>query len=300
MNTAGMLFLTPEIEMNAEEFRLLRDFVYQHCGLHFTEDAKYLLEKRLGKRLLQHNLKSFKDYYYFLRYNPNKDQELSEVVDQLTTNETYFFREDFQLRTFVEEILPEIRQRKEAQGERSLRIWSAGCSSGEEPYTIAMLLLDRPWLKSWQVEIIGTDISQRVLHLARQGVYGEASFRNTEDIQRSRFFNRVENEKFQVRDEVKRLVSISHLNLFDTGRIALLGRMDVVFCRNVIIYFDASGKKKVIDSFFQRLLPEGYLLLGHSESLINLSTAFRLRHFKHDMVYQKPDSRQATTAEAAR
>lgn len=273
--------------MDAEEFRLLRDFVYQHCGLHFTEDSKYLLEKRLSKRLSHHNLKTFKDYYYFLRYNPHKEQELSEVVDLLTTNETYFFREDFQLRTFVEEILPELRKRKEQEGKRQLRIWSAGCSSGEEPYTLAMLLLDQPWLQSWRVEVIGTDISQRVLQMARQGLYSETSFRTTDQVYKRRFFTEVDG-KARVNDEVRDLVTISHLNLFDHARVALLGRMDVIFCRNVIIYFDQDGKKKVIDHFFQRLNPEGFLLLGHSESLINISNAFQLRHFKHDMVYQKP------------
>jgi chemotaxis protein methyltransferase CheR len=282
-----MLFLTPEIPMSADEFRLLRDFVYQHCGLNFTEDSKYLLVKRLGKRLQLHNLKTFKDYYYFLRYNPNKDQELTEVIDQLTTNETYFFREDFQLRTFVEDVLPEVRKRKELEGKKTLRIWSAGCSSGEEPYTIAMLLLNLPWLKSWRIEVIGTDISQRVLHMAREGVYGEASFRSTDALLKQQFFVDYEG-KSRIKDEVRNLVSISHLNLFDTTRIALLGKMDVIFCRNVIIYFDPAGKKNVIENFFQRLVPDGFLLLGHSESLINLSTSFQLRHFQHDMVYQKP------------
>lgn len=279
--------------MSMEEFRLLRDFVYQHCGLNFTEDSKYLLEKRLGRRLQAHKLQSFKDYYYFLRYKSDKDQELSEVVDLLTTNETYFFREDYQLRTFAEEILPEIRARKEAAGDRRLRIWSAGCSSGEEPYTLAMILLDQPWLNAWRVEIIGTDISQKVLHLARQGEYGENSFRSTNPVHRQRFFTD-SGDKSRIRDEVKNLVTISHLNLFDHARIALLGKMDVIFCRNVIIYFDLDGKKKVIDSFFQRLHPQGFLLLGHSESLINLSTSFQLRHFQHDMVYQKPGLSAAT------
>jgi chemotaxis protein methyltransferase CheR len=281
-----MLFLSPEIPMSMDEFRLLRDFIYQHCGLNFTEDSKYLLEKRLGRRLQLHKLKNFKDYYYFLRYKPDKEQELSEVVDLLTTNETYFFREDYQLRAFAEEILPEIRKRKEATGDKQLRIWSAGCSSGEEPYTLAMILLDQTWLSSWRVEIIGTDISQKVLQMARQGEYGETSFRNTDQVYKRRFFSDA-GDKLRIKDEVKNLVTISHLNLFDSARITLLGRMDVVFCRNVIIYFDLDGKKKVIDNFFQRLHPEGYLLLGHSESLINLSTSFQLRHFQHDMVYQK-------------
>ncbi|TLM62074.1 MAG: protein-glutamate O-methyltransferase CheR [Deltaproteobacteria bacterium] len=282
-----MLFLGPDIQMSLEEFRLFRDFVYQHCGLHFTEDSKYLLEKRLAKRLQQHNLKSFKDYYYLLRYSPAKDQEMTEVVDLLTTNETYFFREDFQLRTFREEILPELRERKERAGNLQLRIWSAGCSSGEEPYTIAMMLLDQPWLHNWRVEVIGTDISQRVLQLARQGIYGESAFRATDAGYRQRFFTTEPDGRSRVRDEVRRLVTVSHLNLFDSARVALLGRMDIIFCRNVIIYFDLNGKKKVVETFHQRLQPEGFLLLGHSESLINVTTAFRLRHFRHDMVYQK-------------
>jgi chemotaxis protein methyltransferase CheR len=282
-----MLFFAPEIPMNDEEFRLLRDFVYQHCGLHFTDDSKYLLEKRLGKRLQHHGLKSFKDYYYLLRYNRQNDQELSEVIDSITTNETYFFREDFQLKTFTEEILPEIRLRKEKEGTKRIRIWSAGCSTGEEPYTIAMLILEMAGFHDWQIDIIGTDISQRVLQAARKGVYGASSFRATDPAFRSRYFAETEG-KFRIADRVKSLVTISHLNLFDFPRVALLGKMDVIFCRNVIIYFDQVAKKKVIESFFNRLRPEGFLLLGHSESLMSISNAFRLRHFAHDMVYQVP------------
>lgn len=284
-----MLFFTPEIPMSSEEFRLLRDFVYQYCGLHFAEESKYLLEKRLAKRLQHHRLKNFKDYYYLLRYNANKDQELVELVNLLTTNETYFFREDFQLKTFADEILPELKARKEASGDRRIRIWSAGCSTGEEPYTLAMLVLDSPEFDDWQVDIIGTDISQRVLQVARKGVYSESSFRSTPATYRDRYFQPYEN-KYRIDDEVKKLVSISHLNLFDAPRVSLLGRMDAIFCRNVIIYFDLAAKKRVIDSFHQRLRPGGFLLLGHSESLMNISTAFQLRHFTHDMVYQKPET----------
>lgn len=284
-----MLFSAPDIAMSEDEFRLLRDLVYEHCGLHFSEDSKYLLEKRLGKRLRHHGLDSFKDYYYLLRYNPDRDQELTEVIDALTTNETYFFREEFQLKTFIRDILPEIRQQKEKEGDRRLRIWSAGCSSGEEPYTIAMLLLDVPFLHDWKIDIIGTDISQKVLHLARKGIYGQASFRSTSPADRRRFFTETEG-KFRISDRVKNLVTISHLNLFDPLRVALLGKMDIVFCRNVIIYFDLAAKKRVIDTFYQRLKPGGFLLLGHSESLMNISNVFQLRHFTHDMVYQRPPS----------
>jgi len=282
-----MLFFSPETAMSEEEFRLLRDFIYKHCGLNFAEESKYLLEKRLNKRLQQHALKSFKDYYYLLRYSPQKEQELTEAIDLLTTNETYFFREDFQLRTFVNEILPELRARKERNNDRRLRIWSAGCSSGEEPYTLAMLLHDQPGFSDWQIEIIGTDISQKVLAMARKGLYGASSFRCTEPSYKRRFFTETDG-KFKIDDRIKRMVTVSHLNLLDTSRVAMLGVMDVVFCRNVIIYFDQLAKKRVVDSFFQRLRPEGFLLLGHSESLMNLSNSFMLRHFTDDMVYQRP------------
>lgn len=282
-----MLFFAPDIPLPDEEFRLLRDFVYQHCGLSFHEENRYLFEKRLSKRLQQHQLKSFKDYYYLLRYSPQRENELTELVNLLTTNETYFFREDFQLKTFVREVLPEIHAQKEREGSRSLRIWSAGCSSGEEPYTLAMLLLDMPAFHGWNIEIIGTDISQRVLTLARKGVYGSSSFRTTSDDYLRRFF--VESEgKYKIVDRVKNLVTISHLNLFDATKVSLLGKMDAIFCRNVIIYFDAPGKKRVIDTFYQRLRSDGFLLLGHSESLMNISNLFTLRHFTHDMVYQRP------------
>ncbi len=277
----------PEIPMSDEDFRLIRDLVYSHCGLFFDNDSKYLLEKRLGKRLSLHNLGGYREYYHLLRYNRVRDQELSDIMDILTTNETYFFREAFQLKAFTDEIMPELIAGKEKKGERTLRIWSAGCSSGEEPYTIAMLLLELGCCRGWRVEIIGTDISHRVLQLARRGVYGKSSFRVTDEAYIRKYF-REEDGNLKVVDAVKELVTVSHLNLFDQNRLALLGRMDVIFCRNVIIYFDQPAKNKVVETFYRMLRESGFLLLGHSESLMNISTAFTLRHLKNDMVYQKP------------
>jgi chemotaxis protein methyltransferase CheR len=212
---------------------------------------------------------------------------MSDLMDILTTNETYFFREAFQLKALTDEILPEIKAAKEKKGEKTLRIWSAGCSTGEEPYTIAMLILKMGCFQGWRVEIIGTDISHRVLLHSRKAVYGKSSFRATEDHYIKSYFQEQENGN-KVNDEVRELVTISHLNLFDQNRLALLGRMDVIFCRNVIIYFDQAAKKRTIENFYRMLYDGGYLLLGHSESLMNISTAFALRHLKNDMVYQKP------------
>jgi chemotaxis protein methyltransferase CheR len=282
-----MLFPDTDITMNDEEFRLIRDIIYSHCGLFFDNDTKYLLEKRLSRRVQMFNLQCFKEYYHFLKYDRKKDQELSDLMDILTTNETYFFREAFQLKALTEEILPELKLRKEQRGEKSLRIWSAGCSTGEEPYTIAMLIMEMDCFRGWRVEIIGTDISHRVLQQSRKAVYGKSSFRTTEERYVKRFFQEQEGG-FRVNDEVRELVTISHLNLFDQNRLALLGKMDVIFCRNVIIYFDQAAKKRIIESFYRMLQEGGYLLLGHSESLMNVSTAFALKHLKNDMVYQKP------------
>jgi chemotaxis protein methyltransferase CheR len=274
--------------MSEEEFLLLRDIVYSHCGIFFDNDSKYLLEKRLSRRLTALNLSTFRDYYQYLKYNRKKDQELMDIMDILTTNETYFFRESFQLKAFTDEIIPELIKAKRDSGLRSLRIWSAGCSTGEEAYTIAMLLHDIRELRDWKIEIIGTDISQRVLQHARRAVYGKSSFRATDEEYVKRFFIQQE-DGLKICDEIRNLVTISHLNLFDTNRMIMLGKMDLIFCRNVIIYFDIAAKKRVVESYFNSLCDGGYLLLGHSESLMNITTLFTLRHFKNDMIYQKPE-----------
>jgi len=267
-------------------FRLIRDFVHDYCGIYFDDGSKFLLERRLSRRLEQHRLKTFEEYYHFLRYDRKREEELTILVDNLTTNETYFFRESPQLRAFSEEILPELRQT--LTDRKVLRIWSAGCSTGEEPYTIAMLLLESgDWWRDWQVEILGSDINQRVLHTARKGVYKKSAHRATTPEMIAKYFVE-EKDDYRIVDRVKELVSFSYLNLLDPHKTSLISNMDIIFCRNVIIYFDKEAKKKVIESFYNKLREGGYLLLGHSESLINISNAFVLRTLKNDMVYQRP------------
>ncbi len=275
------------IPLPDDTFRLLRDFIHSYCGIFFDDGSKFLLERRLSRRLEQHRLKNFEEYYRFLRYDRKREEELNVLIDNLTTNETYFFRENPQLRAFSEEILPELR---ESLAERKvLRIWSAGCSTGEEPYTIAMLLLESgDWWRDWQVEILGSDINQRVLHTARKGVYKKTSHRATSPEMLAKYFVAEDKGDYRIIDQVKELVSFSSLNLLDPVKTNLISNMDIIFCRNVIIYFDKEAKKKVIESFSNKLREGGYLLLGHSESLINLSNAFVLRTLKNDMVYQKP------------
>lgn len=268
-------------------FRLLRDLIHDYCGIYFDDGSKFLLQRRLTRRLEQRQLGSFEQYYHFLRYDRKRDEELAVLVDNLTTNETYFFREVSQLRAFSEEILPELRERLAAR--KRLRIWSAGCSTGEEPYTIAIMLLESgDWWRDWEIEIIGSDINQRVLHTARKGVYKKNSHRATSPEMLSRYFLDDGKGDYRIVDRVRELVSFNYVNLLDPFKTSLIRDLDVIFCRNVIIYFDQKAKRKVIESFWEKLREGGYLLLGHSESLINISSAFTLRTLKHDMVYQKP------------
>jgi chemotaxis protein methyltransferase CheR len=273
------------IHLPEDVFRLIRDLIRDYSGIYFDDESRYLLEKRLSRRVRNHHFASFRDYFRHLLYDRNRNEELALIIDVLTVNETYFFREQSQLKTFSEEILSELRDIN--RDKKKLRIWSAGCSTGEEPYTIAMLVLENGNFNGWNVEIFGSDINQRVLQVARSGIYRKNSFRTTEPYFINKYFKE-ENSLFRISDNVKQYVNFSHLNLLDPFKVRLVGTMDVIFCRNVLIYFDQMSRKKVVEIFYERLMNGGYLLLGHAESLINLSTAFTLRHFKHDMVYQKP------------
>ena len=278
------------IPLSEDVFRLLRDIIREYCGLYFDDDSRYLVEKRLSRRVRMRHLDNFRDYYRFILYDRNSRDELTEIMDVLTVNETYFFREQNQLRAFSEEILEELKEKNKAK--RTLRIWSAGCSTGEEPYTIAMLINEKESFAGWDIEIHGSDINQRVLQVARRGIYRKNSFRTTEFYYKSRYFVEEEEGAYKISDSIKKLVTFSYLNLLDPYKTRFLGKMDVILCRNVLIYFDGVSRKKVIDNFYDRLVDDGYLLLGHAESLMNISTAFALKHLRNDMVYRKPSEKR--------
>ncbi|MCP4675875.1 MAG: protein-glutamate O-methyltransferase CheR [Deltaproteobacteria bacterium] len=271
--------------MSLERFRLIRDMINSRYGIYFSDENRFLVESRLNERLVHLGLESFDDYHRYLKYNVNGSAEIEDAIDLLTTNETYFFREDYQLRSFVRDILPELRHRLASR--KRLMIWSAGCSSGEEAYTIAMLILNSGLFRDWEVRIFGSDVSRRVLNRARRGVYSASSFRTTSPRMVERYFVDVPDGR-RVKDEVKTLCHFGHLNLLDEERIVFLGSVDVIFCRNVFIYFDKRSKLRAISLLHDRLNPEGYLLLGHTESLLNLSTAFEIVHLSEDLVYRRP------------
>lgn len=278
------LSLNHHLDLPDDVFRLMRDQIYKRTGMWFADTSKYLLQKRLSPRARELNFDSFQKYFYFLQYDPRADAEFDQIYDLVTTNETYFFREPAQLAAFAEEIVPDILSRKSV---KKIRIWSAGCSSGEEPYSIAMLLTEAGYYDHAVFEIFASDINQQVLAKARRGNYRESAFRATDAPLRDKYFSANDDGSWRIHDDIRNRISFGRLNLYDEARVSLLGHLDIIFCRNVIIYFDDISKKVVVSNFYNRLTEDGYLLLGHSESLISLSTQFKLRHLKHDMVYQK-------------
>jgi chemotaxis protein methyltransferase CheR len=309
------------ITLRPDEFRLLRDLFATRVGLQFGPESRFALERRLRERLMVLKLASFAEYHHYLRFGSHAADEWDEAVDLLTTNETYFFREDRQLRAIQHEILPMLEGL--ARPRRRLAIWSAGCSTGEEVYTLAILVqmsglfptrapaagnaggdgaarsgAFRPSAKSrdgsetgapWAVRVYGSDLSRRCVAAARRGVYAESSFRATpDDVRRAFFCERADG--WHVDDAIRQVCHFGQMNLLDEDRSRVLGRADAIFCRNVLIYFDARARKSAIELLYDRLNPGGVLLLGHSESLLNVSTAFELLHLRDDLVYRRPVS----------
>lgn len=272
--------------LRPDEFRLLRELINRYCGMQFSDDTQYVFERRLKERLREIGLDDFTQYYHHLLYHPQAKAEIEAAVDALVTNETYLFREDYQLNAFRHEILPRLREQERIARHKSLTVWSAGCSTGEEVYTIAILIHESRLFAGWDIRVFGNDISRRVVAAARRGTYGPSSFRAMPP-EYARFFIDVPQGR-QVAPQIRSMCHFGHMNLLDRDRSALIGRVDVVFCRNVLIYFDDGARRRVIDTFYERLHPGGYLLLGHSESLLNSSTAFELVHLTTDMVYRRP------------
>ena len=273
--------------ITAEETRLIQELVQEYCGLQYGLDSSFFLERRLSPRLEGLGLNTYLEYYHYLRYDPNGPAELEELVERITTHETYLFREQYQLDAFRDEILPELHER--LQWKKRLLIWSAGCSTGEEPYTIAMLLLENHLFRDWNMRVMGSDISRKVVTKARQAYYGPSSFRTTESYFQRKYFQEKDG-RFRLRDDVRAICSFGQLNLLETDRFQVLGSCDAIFCRNVLMYLSTEARQQVIEAFYDTLSPGGYLLLGHSESLLNLTTRFDIVHLTKDLVYRRPQT----------
>lgn len=284
--------------LTTPQFLRLRDLLTDFCGLSLSEDNRSRLARVVDGRMRRCSIPEVDAYTDRLAADRGADGELSRLVDEVTNNETYFFREEFQLEALAGEILPELVAR--VRRRRRMNVWSAGCSSGEEPLTLAMLLLESAhWaetLAGLEVRILGTDVSRRMIRRAREGRYGPSSFKGLtparrREIQR-RFFER-DGERYVARPEVRQLVSYLHLNLLDRDGAALFGEMDVILCRNVLMYFPAPLRLRVIQGFYRKLAPRGYLLLGHSENLLGMETPYEAMRLRGSLVYRKPARRRA-------
>ena len=274
-----------EVTLRPDEYRLVRELFAERFGIQLGPEARASVERRLRERLAVRGHASFLEYYQFLKWNPAGAEELDEAVELLTTHETYLFREDYQLRAFRDELLPMFAE--QCRTRRRLAIWSAGCSTGEEAYTIAILVAESGLFEGWDVRVYGSDVSKRCVAAARRGVYGPSAFRTTPDDVRARWFVQAP-DGYHVAETIRASCHFGQVNLLDDERTRLVGRVDAIFGRNVLIYLDQAARRRVIDTFHERLYPGGVLLLGHSESLLNVSTAFELLHLREDLVYKKP------------
>ena len=274
------------LELDDATYLKLRDLVYRHSGLYFDERKRYFFIRRLEQRMEVVGAANLRDYYTFLRYGGD-GTELQQLSEALTTNETYFFREYPQLQAFAEHILPEVADEKRQRNDRFIRLWSAGCSTGEEPYTLAIIIREMlEDLRDWEIVITATDISQAALQAARRAAYGERSMKDVPTVYRERYFI-AERDRWRLVPAVTRMVHFRQANLMDGAVAEELSGQDFIFCRNVLIYFDDSSRRRVIDAFYDALRPGGYIFLGHSESVGRITSAFRLVRKGDVLVYVK-------------
>ncbi|WP_428387516.1 CheR family methyltransferase [Mucisphaera sp.] len=261
------------LKLSDSQFEQLRKIVYDRAGIHFQESKKYVLESRLSRRVEELEFTDFDQYLMFLTAGPYQTDEFQEMFNRITINETSFFRNDAQLEVFEKRVLPQVLEARNTK--KQLRIWSAACSSGEEPYTLAIQLHRSLGVRlaDWKIEILGTDISEKVLMTATQGVYNNYAIRSMDPLVLSRYFTK-EGENHVIDPEVKSLVHFEKLNLKDTFAAKRFGTFDVIFCRNVMIYFDDEMRTRVVKTFHDQLADDGTLFIGHSETLRSLDVAF--------------------------
>jgi chemotaxis protein methyltransferase CheR len=296
-----MATTTLPVQFTDAELKLLQTLVYQECGMFFDERRVHFLQDRLQRRLKACQLDSFYNYYRLLTSREGK-QEIGALLENLTVNETSFFRNRPQLDLFQKKILEELLHRKQEHREWGLKVWSAGCSTGQEPYTIAVMICDalayyylrnplpfempspKPLIPPpWKAEILASDISYSVLRTAQEGAYSENHMEGVDYTTRLRYFEKV-GDRYAVKKNLKELVQFDFHNLKTEY---LPQRNDVIFCRNVMIYFDEAEQKRLIDKFYRCLNPEGYLFVGHAESLFGLTSKFRMIHENNGTAYQR-------------
>ena len=269
----------------------IRDLIYKTAGIFQAENKLRWLEDLCGRRMKALGVPTLRDYYGCLTVNPMHQAEMVSLLNEITIGETCFFRNRPQLDAITKIVLPKIIEAKPRLGQPRLRIWSAGCSTGEEPFTLSMVLIEESQgqLKGWTIEILATDLNERSIAYAKAGCYGDHSTRNLEINFRNKYFC-INGDQLEVKPEVKASVTFSRLNLLDDSRPLFAQGVDLILCCNVLIYFDAASKRRAIQHFYRTLLPHGYLFLGHSESLYGISDDFQLVHMPSATAYVKSES----------
>ena len=276
------------LKLSDNLFDNLRKFIYDNCGIYFQDNKKYLLESRLLKRINFLGQNSFEEYYDFLRSVAGGNQEKKYLFEAITINETFFFRNQSQLDALVLKVIPELLAFKAKFGRQKIRIWSAASSSGEEAYSIGIIINDllKPKYPGLEVEIVGTDIDHAVIETARSGIYKEYSIRNTQPYYLKKYFKNAGNA-YEINPAIKSMASFKILNLFNDLEMKAMTNFDIIFCANVLIYFDLKAKVKVINQLYASLNKGGYLFIGYAETLHMISKAFSIVNFPKTIGYKK-------------
>lgn len=274
-----------EISISEEDFRKFREYFYRKTGIQFEVSKRYFVDKRLLERIAATASETFRNYFMKLRFEAG-GHELQALVNLMTVNETYFFREEYQFQCLVNSMLAEITGRK--KGSTPIRIWSIPSSSGEEAYSIVIYLLEHwPGIAKWDVEVISSDIDTDIIARARQGYFSERSVQHLPPALLQKYF-KPNAGGFQISKDLRESVEFTRVNLAEAAEVRIYRGFDVVFCRNLLIYFDDMSRQQAVESFFDALNPGGFLCLGHSESMSRISSLFRIRKFPEAIVYQKP------------
>ncbi len=272
-------------EVTEEELRKVSDFLYRRTGMLFTETKRYYVQRRISDRMTFLKIGSFGTYFGYLR--GDVDGEIEKFINAFTVNETYFYREEHQLRCLSSDLLNE-RVRAKRPGE-ALRIWSVPCATGEEPYSIAMWLLENwPEVDVQDIEILGSDIDTECLVAARQGEFGQRALMRLSPALIEKYFETVGPDRWRIVPDLRQSVQFTAVNLMEASQTRQHGKFDVIFCRNVLIYFDDASRRLAAENLFESLVPGGFICLGHTESMSRISPLFEVRRFADAIVYQRP------------
>lgn len=273
-----------ETSISEEDFLKFREFFYRKTGIQFEDSKRYFVDKRLIERIEATNSEHFRNYFMLLRFD-NSGEELQILVNLMTVNETYFFREEYQFQCMVNSMLGEIIRHK--KDDLPIRIWSVPSSSGEEAYSIAMYLLEYwPGINEWDVEIVSSDIDTNIIAQARRGLYSERSVQHLPVYLLKKYFKH-NGHGYQIGEELLQAVEFTRVNLMDSADVRAYRNFDLIFCRNLLIYFDDLSRRQAADTFYDALNSGGFVCLGHSESMSRISSLFRVRKFPEAIVYQK-------------